>query len=321
MRSVLVLASASLACGVQVQTQLRLQRPVRDAGLALSRRCSVVRSIDDGKPEQNPSLQSKLEDEARTLSFSWRTARYIVYVAFGIGALAGLSGVVPVLLSGEDVGGDGVAGVIVDSLTVAAAAAGAYVDFSSASEPPPSPKPAASPAVEPSDWSGEQRSLRLNLRLSAMETKAASLAELQMGARQVVVLLGGPAPWVRECLVSARFSSELFQAGNVLIVPIATAGEAPKGKGFGNTAAWSDAPFVAEPLTDDSAGWQAAMQEEEKVAALQGADVSQGIVVVLGLDGSVKQRRLGVPDWRSFVVSIAPGRFDESEVRRANVQK
>ena len=315
MRSLLLLlASASVARGLQVQPRLTARPSL--AQPSIQQRCSLIRCVD----KKDPSLTSKLENEARTLSFSWRTARYVIYGAFGIGALAGLAGALPDLLSGAEAAGDGIAGVVVDSLTLAAAAAGAYVDSAAASAPAPSSKSevAVAPPLELSDWTGDQRSLRLNLRLSPTETKAASLAELQMGARQVVVLLGGPAPWVRECLVSARFSSELFQAGNVLIVPIATAGEAPKGKGFGNTAAWSDAPFVAEPFPDDSEAWQVTMQQEAEAAAAQGADQSQGVVLVLGLDGSVKQRRIGVPDWRSFVVSIAPGKFDESEVRRAN---
>jgi hypothetical protein len=313
----------------------------------------AVRLSEDPAPGSQSQLRDKLEGEAKALSFSWRTARLAIYAAFGIGGLAGLSSAVPAMLSGQRAdGGDGVVGVVVDVLTVLAAIAGAVVDTQAASKPASKPRSTASPLP---DW-GDSGGLRVQLRLSDREIKPATLDEVVRGARQTVVLLGGGEAFLRQALVSARFDGELFRSSDVLLVPIdctpvspptrakaepgsesgdafarmmaaeeadlaSAAGKAGAGgkKGFGKgiaSSTWTAAPYVAEVLSQDAPEWARRMRVEADSAAAQGADPKQGVVLVLGTDGAVAQRRIGTPSWRQFLVEIKPDRFDAQERRQ-----
>jgi hypothetical protein len=90
-------------------------------------------------------------------------------------------------------------------------------------------------------------------------------------------------------------------------------------KGFGKgiaSSSWTAAPYVAEVLNLDSPEWARRMRVEAAAAAAQGADPQQGIVLVLGTDGAVAQRRLGTPSWRQFLTELRPARFDAQERRQ-----
>jgi len=261
--------------------------------------------------------RNKLVEEAKALSFSWQTARYGIYTVFGVGSLAGLAAAVQE--------GD-VAGAVVDGLTVAASAAGAYIESSTAAKSGSKSAAASEARPPPVDW-GAALDLKLTLMLSEKASRDVPLSDLTAGAAQTVVLLGGPSSWVRECLVSARFSSELFRAGDVLLVPVnlpsleeegaPAAATATAGKGFAKSQ-WVNAPYVAQLAEDDAAGFVERMEVESAAAAEQGADPSKGIVVVLRKGGEVRMRRLGTPDWRPFVTLLSPGRFDKLDVAKAS---
>ena len=306
------------------------------------------------RDEPEPKLRQKLEGEAKALSFSWQTARLAIYTAFGIGALAGLSSTVPAMISGQPVdGSDGALGVAVDAVTLLAAAAGAVIDVQAQSQRTAKPAVvAASRAVLP-DWV-DAGDLRVQVRLSEREVKPVTLKELIMGARQTVVLLGGNQKFLRESLIAARFDGDLFRSTDVLLVPVqcdgssskvagkSTADEAfermmaaeanvassapSKGKtggegkkGFGKgiaSSTWTAAPYVAEVLSEDASEWVRRMQVEADSAAAQGADPEKGVVIVLGRDGIVSQRRVGTPTWRQFLIELRPAKFDAEERRK-----
>lgn len=253
--------------------------------------------------------EEKLQDEARALSFSWKTARFGLYAAFGLGASAGLSQAVPAVLAGNN---EELAGAAVDAITLLAALAGAAIDSQSR---PPSAKP-ASAAITLPDW-GDALGLSVNLQVSDSETKTAALGPLLSKARQTVVLLVGPKEWIKEVLIAARCDAALFRTSDVLLVPFATGVDGSESsKGFGSKSSWADAPFVAEPASPDFQAWADRVDVEVNACLEQGGDSSQGLVVVLGQGGAVAERRLGTPDWRPFLVRLRPERFDEAEVRR-----
>eukprot|EP00965_Chrysotila_dentata_P133670 4420459-Pleurochrysis_carterae.AAC.1 len=88
------------------------------------------------------------------------------------------------------------------------------------------------------------------------------------------------------------------------------------GKGFG-ASAWSKAPYVATVASDDAGAWTSRLRAEVAAAAAQGADADAGVVIVLSAGGQVSQRRVGMPDWRPFLMQLAPSTFDKAELRRA----
>ena len=258
-----------------------------------------------------------------------RTARQILYGVFALGSAAGLSTALPELVSvasgaNVDVGlGEAFAGVVVDGLTLGAcvlgfkidsgeAVAEAEVEAKSAGIPTASTLDVSSLGIELLDESGKRR-------------PAATVGELQEAAQRAIIILAGPGAWVKECVKSARFVSEVFTSGDVLIVPVPVdgAGAAAGGdaKGFGAGSAWTDAAFVALPAAADEAAWRAGVGGELAEAKRQGADVSlQGIALAIDATGKVAQRRLGMPEWRPFVTTLRPNRFDNTEVRRAKAR-
>ena len=102
------------------------------SGLSVSSSATRVGRYTTTSPRVGPLLKApqdgvkaKLEQEASALSLSWKSARLVLYAAFGAGSLAGLSTAVPAYLGGDDAEA---AGVVVDALTLVAAVAGALID-------------------------------------------------------------------------------------------------------------------------------------------------------------------------------------------------
>ena len=253
-----------------------------------------------------------------------RTARKILYGVFALGSAAGLSTALPELVSvasgsSTDVGlGEAVAGVVVDGLTLGACVLGFKIDTGEAvAAAEVEAKDAGIPTASAMDVSA----LGVEVLTESGKRRPAVVGALQAEAQRSIIVLAGPGAWVKECVKSARFVSEVFTSGDVLIVPVpldgaaAGAGEA---KGFGAGSAWTDAAFVALPAAADEAAWREQVGAELAEASRQGADVSaQGIVLAVDASGAVVQRRLGVPEWRPFVTTLRPNRFDNTEVRRA----
>jgi len=258
-----------------------------------------------------------------------RTARQILYGVFALGSAAGLSTALPELVSvasgaNVDVGlGEAFAGVVVDGLTLGACVLGFKIDSGEAvAEAEVEAKSAGIPTASTLDVSGLGIEL---LDESGKRRPAATVGELQEAAQRAIIILAGPGAWVKECVKSARFVSEVFTSGDVLIVPVPVdgAGAAAGGdaKGFGAGSAWTDAAFVALPAAADEAAWRAGVGGELAEAKRQGADVSlQGIALAIDATGKVAQRRLGMPEWRPFVTTLRPNRFDNTEVRRAKAR-
>ena len=257
-----------------------------------------------------------------------RTARKILYGVFALGSAAGLSTALPELVSvasgsSTDVGlGEAVAGVVVDGLTLGACVLGFKIDTGEAvAAAEVEAKAAGIPTASAMDVSA----LGVEVLTESGKRRPAVVGELQAEAQRSIVVLAGPGAWVKECVKSARFVSEVFTSGDVLIVPVPVdgAGAAAGGdaKGFGAGSAWTDAAFVALPAAADEAAWRAGVGGELAEAKRQGADVSlQGIALAIDATGKVAQRRLGMPEWRPFVTTLRPNRFDNTEVRRAKAR-
>ena len=142
---------------------------------------------------------------------SWRSARKALYGAFGLAAVVSLTSVVPSLFDSATQG-EAIPGLLVDGAILAAVVAGFVIDGKPPSSASAAKSPAASAATLP-DWSSDAgSSLKVKLQLGGAEPRVVPLGELQAKANQMVVVLGGPDAWVRECLKAARFSAELFRA-------------------------------------------------------------------------------------------------------------
>ena len=186
-----------------------------------------------------------------------RTARKILYGVFALGSAAGLSTALPELVSvasgsSTDVGlGEAVAGVVVDGLTLGACVLGFKIDTGEAvAAAEVEAKAAGIPTASAMDVSA----LGVEVLTESGKRRPAVVGELQAEAQRSIIVLAGPGAWVKECVKSARFVSEVFTSGDVLIVPVPLDGAAAgagDAKGFGAGSAWTDAPFVALPAAAD----------------------------------------------------------------------
>ena len=242
-----------------------------------------------------------------------RTARKILYGVFALGSAAGLSTALPELVSvasgsSTDVGlGEAVAGVVVDGLTLGACVLGFKID---SGEAVAAAEVEAKAAGIPTASSMDVSALGVEVLTESGKRRPAVVGELQAEAQRSIIVLAGPGAWVKECVKSARFVSEVFTSGDAIVpVPLdgaaAGAGEA---KGFGAGSAWTDAPFVALPAAADEAAWRSrwrrARRGEQAGRRRQRAGHRPR-------RRRVRRRRatpLGVPEWRPFVTTLRPNR-------------
>jgi hypothetical protein len=143
------------------------------------------------------------------------------------------------------------------------------------------------------------------------ETRRASVAELQDGARQNVVIVAGPKTILRDALVKAMIVGDKFAKQNILVVPYSLEPETDT-KGFGKRA-WEEKGYVAKPSegASERAAWSAYVDGELAAAAAQARQPlaeleAQGIVIVASRDGKIVRRGLGVPAWEMVVADLAP---------------
>ena len=251
-----------------------------------------------------------------------RTARKILYGVFALGSAAGLSTALPELVSvasgsSTDVGlGEAVAGVVVDGLTLGACVLGFKIDTGEAvAAAEVEAKDAGIPTASAMDVSA----LGVEVLTESGKRRPAVVGELQAEAQRSIIVLAGSGAWVKECVKSARFVSEVFTSGDVLIVPVPLDGAAGRRRGQGlRRGQRVDGRAVRGAARRRGRGVARAGGRRARRGGRQGADVSaQGIVLAVDASGAVVQRRLGVPEWRPFVTTLRPNRFDNTEVRRA----
>ena len=151
-------------------------------------------------------------------------------------------------------------------------------------------------------------SLLVSLPVSSTERRTASVSDLQQNAKQSLVLLAGPKAFLSESLLAARLAKPSpFTINNALLVAFDStevedaSSEEDAVKGFGGKNA-KFAPYLAEPISKDA--WKDFFDSEFNDAAEQGGDASkareQGMVILVGSDGKVKRRGLGVPPFKTL---------------------
>jgi len=156
-----------------------------------------------------------------------------------------------------------------------------------------------------------------------VETRRATVREIQEGAKQHVVIVAGTTSVLKEALLRAMILGDRFSKQSILIVPVTLGGEGGGGsgselggggggsgtRGFGRSA-WDGKPYVAKAVdsTDDagSSPWADYVDSELSAAAAQidsSAEelASQGIVIVLNREGKIVRRGLGAPEWELVI--------------------
>lgn len=148
----------------------------------------------------------------------------------------------------------------------------------------------------------ERESMLPSLKLMLYQDEAsASVDDLQVNARQHIVILAGKRGMISDSLLAAQILGEKFRRQNILVVPVLL----EESKGFDKPRFDTNRPFVATPETGSEAGWKAYVGAELEEAKVQGASIEQGIVIARRKDGKVVRRGLGVPIWESLIDSFA----------------
>jgi hypothetical protein len=148
----------------------------------------------------------------------------------------------------------------------------------------------------------ELKQMPLLLKVSEdLATRNTTVGEIQRQGLQHIVILGGPASFVKDALLSARLTGENFAGKNILLVPVLYDDSIDKmreqRKGFDTRPLSFDYVFVAEPA--DNRRWIAFMLREVELAesqGLSGAD-RRGVVISVRKDGRVQRRGVGMPKW------------------------
>ena len=152
--------------------------------------------------------------------------------------------------------------------------------------------------------------LKLKIQVSSDgNTAEASVKELQSGAKQHMILVGGPKKACKDALIGANLLKMDFAMSNVLVVPyetdvdIAEQQSKPSGTGFGDDSGrplYENQPYVARPIGD---GWDDYMAAEINDAVAQNGETAknEGIAIVIAKSGKVLRRGVGKVPWRQMM--------------------
>lgn len=166
--------------------------------------------------------------------------------------------------------------------------------------------------------------LKCTVRVGSIDqTQEASIRELQVGAKQHIIIVAGPKKACRDALIGANLLKMDFTMSNVLVVPYDTDETPPtttiiktnldtKPIGFGssggnvdnnNLPIYETQPYVTKPIGD---GWYEYIQSELQDAIEQNGDnvKREGIVIVIANNGTVLRRGVGKVPWRQMVEEL-----------------
>jgi hypothetical protein len=152
-------------------------------------------------------------------------------------------------------------------------------------------------------------SLRLEITVSADGgTRVATVADLQNGAKQHMVVVAGPRRACKDALIGANLLKLDFAMSNVLVVAYeidedATRVSRPSSGGFGDRPSYEAQPYVAR-ATDDA--WEDYIRLEMEDAIKQNGDRAkkEGIAIVVANNGRVIRRGIGTVPWREVVQQL-----------------
>jgi hypothetical protein len=155
----------------------------------------------------------------------------------------------------------------------------------------------------------ELANLKLSIRVSKDldQRTEAPIKALQTAARQHLIIVVGPRKAIKDALLGANLMKlEDFAMNNVLVVPYEIDDKdalvRPAG-GFGDRPVWETKPYVAEPVGE---GWDEYIQAELNGAVKQSGENARtdGIAIVVGNNGKVIRRGVGMVPWRQTVEQL-----------------
>lgn len=152
------------------------------------------------------------------------------------------------------------------------------------------------------------KSLPLEITVSTEgDTRQAIVNEMQMGAKQHMILVIGPRKACTDALIGANLLKMDFALSNVLVVPYDTsAGGAddvrPSG-GFGDRPTYETQPYIARPTGPE---WDEYVKAEMDDAVKQSGESArkEGIAIVVSNEGKVIRRGVGTVPWRQMVQQL-----------------
>jgi hypothetical protein len=151
--------------------------------------------------------------------------------------------------------------------------------------------------------------LKLDITVSLNgQTRESSVAELQNGAKQHIIIVAGPGRACRAALIGANLLKMDFAFSNVLVVAYETdVDEAellsrPSG-GFGDRPSYATQPYVAKATGE---AWAEYIKAEMDDAVTQSGEKAkdEGIAIVVANNGKVLRRGVGTVPWRKMVEEL-----------------
>ena len=135
------------------------------------------------------------------------------------------------------------------------------------------------------------------------QTRKSTVGELQLGAKQHMIVVAGPGKACRDALIGANLLKMDFAMNNVLVVPYETGAESRPSGGFADRPLYETQPYIARPTGE---GWDDYIKAEMADAVKQGGDKAktEGIAIVVANNGKVIQRGVGIVPWRKMVEQL-----------------
>lgn len=152
------------------------------------------------------------------------------------------------------------------------------------------------------------KSLPLDITVSTDgQTREATVAEMQIGAKQHMIIVAGPRKACKDALIGANLLKMDFALSNVLVVPYDTSAGGvddvrPSG-GFGERPTYETQPYIARPIGE---GWDEFVKAEMADASKQSKENvrEEGIAIVVACNGKVIRRGIGTVPWRQMVEQL-----------------
>jgi hypothetical protein len=139
-------------------------------------------------------------------------------------------------------------------------------------------------------------------------TRSATVAELQAGAKQHMIIVAGPRKACKDALIGANLLKMDFAMSNVMVVPYETDAASsevqsrPSG-GFGDKPIYERQAYIAQA---SGGGWDEYIQQEIADAVEQNGDSAktEGIAIVAASNGKIIRRGIGTVPWRQMVEQL-----------------
>ena len=139
-------------------------------------------------------------------------------------------------------------------------------------------------------------------------TREASVGELQLGAKQHMIIVAGPRKACKDALIGANLLKMDFAMSNVMVVPYDTEADSagaqsrPSG-GFGDKPIYEKQAYIAQASGN---GWKDYIDQEMSDAVAQNGEKvkTEGIAIVVANNGKIIRRGIGTVPWRQMVEQL-----------------